>query len=73
MLAISERDSPCSALISPSSLGLVTVMAPSDWLTSMGCGDLQAEGALRALHRDLAAVDGDVDAAGHDDGHPSDS
>src|ERR1022692_3502051 len=36
MLAISERDSPCSALISPSSLGLVTVTAPSDWLTSMG-------------------------------------
>src|SRR5580698_7987985 len=36
MLAISERESPCSARISPSSLGLVTVMTPSCCLTSMG-------------------------------------
>src|SRR5215472_7762073 len=36
MLAISERDSPCSALISPSSLGLVTVITPESWLTSIG-------------------------------------
>ncbi len=36
MLAISERDRPCSALISPSSLGRVTLMAPSACETSMG-------------------------------------
>src|SRR6266571_7866482 len=36
MFAISERDSPCSALISPSSLGLVTAMTPSSLDTSMG-------------------------------------
>src|SRR5215472_19001939 len=36
MLAISERDKPCSALISPSSDGLVTLMTPSVWATSMG-------------------------------------
>src|SRR5580658_8440086 len=36
MLAISERDSPCSARISPSSLGRVTVMTPASWATSMG-------------------------------------
>src|ERR1700722_13337619 len=38
MLAISDRDRPCSARISPSSLGLVTVMVPSAWLTSIGAG-----------------------------------
>ena len=36
MLAISDRDRPCSALISPSSLGLVTVICPSACDTSMG-------------------------------------
>src|SRR5690349_19537140 len=36
MLAISERDSPCSALISPSSFGRVTLMAPSACETSIG-------------------------------------
>src|ERR1700722_13530969 len=38
MLAISDRDSPCSARTSPSSLGLVTLMTPSSSLTSMGAG-----------------------------------
>src|SRR5689334_11708806 len=37
MFAISDRDSPCSARISPSSLGRVTVRVPSACLTSMGC------------------------------------
>src|SRR5215472_6143910 len=36
MLAISERDRPCSARISPSSLGLVTVITPSACWTSIG-------------------------------------
>src|SRR5215475_15090047 len=36
MLAISERDKPCSARISPSSLGRVTVMTPSAFETSIG-------------------------------------
>src|SRR6516225_2463465 len=36
MLAISDRDRPCSARISPSSLGLVTVMTPSCCWTSIG-------------------------------------
>src|SRR5580704_12808629 len=36
MLAISDRDRPCRARISPSSLGLVTVMVPSAWATSIG-------------------------------------
>src|SRR6185437_9067621 len=34
---------------------------------------LEAQGALRALDRDIAAADGDIDTAGHGDGHPSDS
>src|SRR5712692_6341147 len=38
MLAISERESPCRARISPSSLGLVTVRTPSSLVTSMGGG-----------------------------------
>src|SRR5580692_9022179 len=38
-----------------------------------GRRDLQAEGALGPLHGDLAAVDGDIHAAGHRDGHASDS
>src|SRR5215469_6541432 len=36
MLAISVRDSPCSARTLPSSLGLVTVSTPSFWAISMG-------------------------------------
>src|SRR5258708_20860462 len=36
MLAISERDRPCRALISPSSEGLVTVITPSSCRTSIG-------------------------------------
>src|ERR1700689_5811419 len=36
MLAISDRDRPCSALISPSSLGLAPVIGPSAWAPSMG-------------------------------------
>src|ERR1022692_1260655 len=36
MLAISDRDRPCRARISPSSLGLVTVMDPSACATSIG-------------------------------------
>src|SRR5215831_5602721 len=36
MFAISERESPCSALISPSSDGLVTVITPPSWTTSIG-------------------------------------
>src|SRR5215475_12773007 len=36
MLAINDLDSPCSALISPSSDGLVTVITPSSCLTSIG-------------------------------------
>src|SRR5579875_3266846 len=36
MLAMSDRDSPCSARISPSSLGRVTVITPSEWETSIG-------------------------------------
>src|SRR5712692_3161377 len=36
MLAISERESPCSALISPSSDGLVTVITPPSCATSIG-------------------------------------
>src|SRR5215472_848842 len=36
MLAISERDSPCRARISPSSLGRVTVMTPSFCWISIG-------------------------------------
>src|ERR1022692_884530 len=36
MLAISDRDRPCRARISPSSLGLVTVIDPSAWVTSIG-------------------------------------
>jgi len=36
MFAISERDRPCSARTSPSSDGLVTVIAPALWLTSIG-------------------------------------
>src|SRR5215472_9838241 len=36
MLATSDRDRPCSARTLPSSLGLVTVMTPSFWDTSMG-------------------------------------
>jgi hypothetical protein len=64
MLAISDRDRPCRARISPSSLGLVNLYR---------LGDLKAEAALRALHDDLAAADGDVDAAGNGDGHASDS
>src|SRR5215475_11107935 len=36
MLAIRDRDSPCSARISPSSLGLVTVITPSACWTSIG-------------------------------------
>src|ERR1700758_2126732 len=36
MLAISVRDSPCSARTGPSSFGLVTLMTPSSRTTSMG-------------------------------------
>src|SRR5215468_998516 len=36
MLATSDLDRPCSARTLPSSLGLVTVMTPSLWDTSMG-------------------------------------
>src|SRR5580704_14293001 len=36
MLAMSDRERPCSARISPSSLGLVTVMMPSACFTSIG-------------------------------------
>src|SRR5215510_13342257 len=36
MLATSVRDRPCSARTLPSSFGLVTVMTPSPWETSMG-------------------------------------
>src|SRR5215469_5426946 len=36
MLAISDLDRPCSALTSPSSDGLVTVITPSACLTSIG-------------------------------------
>src|SRR5215467_9473418 len=36
MLATRERDRPCSARTLPSSLGLVTVMTPSERLTSIG-------------------------------------
>src|SRR5690349_5903670 len=36
MFAISDLDSPCSALISPSSEGRVTVITPSSCLTSIG-------------------------------------
>src|ERR1022692_3491922 len=36
MLAISDRDRPCRARISPSSLGLVTVIDPSACVTSIG-------------------------------------
>src|SRR5580700_313366 len=38
MLAISDRDRPCSARISPSSLGRVTVIVPSVCATSIGAG-----------------------------------
>src|SRR5215469_6586426 len=36
MLAIRDRDNPCSTRISPSSLGLVTVITPSFCWTSIG-------------------------------------
>src|SRR5215472_15723331 len=36
MLAISDRERPCKARISPSSFGLVTVMTPSSCWTSIG-------------------------------------
>src|ERR1700683_2826795 len=36
MLAISVRDSPCSARTEPSSFGLVTLITPSSRTTSMG-------------------------------------
>src|SRR5215813_8114990 len=36
MLAISVRDSPCSARTGPSSFGLLTLMTPSSRTTSMG-------------------------------------
>src|SRR5438034_5665564 len=36
MLATSDRDRPCNARTLPSSLGLVTLMTPSLWDTSMG-------------------------------------
>src|ERR1700722_13324150 len=36
MLAMSERDRPCRARISPSSFGRVTVSTPSDCDTSIG-------------------------------------
>jgi hypothetical protein len=61
MLAISDRDRPCSARISPSSLDLD------------GRGHLEVQLALRALHVNLAAIDGDIDAARDYDRHPSDS
>src|ERR1700748_2900401 len=44
MLAISVRDSPCSARTGPSSFGLVTLISPSSRSTSMG----SATGACRA-------------------------
>src|SRR6266700_4716100 len=54
MLAISERERPCSARISPSSLGLVTVMAPSTLATSMGgetCSDRTPLGPFTVTSR----------------------
>ncbi len=38
-----------------------------------GLGDGVREGALGALHRDVLAVEGDLDAARHGDGQASDS
>ena len=73
MLAISERDRPCSALISPSSLGLVTVMVPSAWLTSMGSATSRLRvpfGPRTVTSRPLMVTSTPL---GHDDGHPSDS
>ena len=56
MLAISDLDSPCSALISPSSDGLVTVILPSSWETSIGtatCIDKVPFGPLTVTSRPL--------------------
>src|ERR1019366_9573894 len=58
---------------------LALVAWPGDFNGAVGLADLdgrrnlEPEAALRALHGDLAAIDGDVDAAGYDDGHASDS
>ena len=73
MLAISDRDSPCSALISPSSEGLVTVITPASCLTSIGSATARLRVPFGPFTGDVAAADGHVHAGGHDDGHPSDS
>src|SRR5215467_2940959 len=49
MLAISDRDSPCSARISPSSLGLVTVITPSACWTSIGADTSRLSSPLGPL------------------------
>src|SRR5215470_9806028 len=49
MLAISDRDSPCSARISPSSLGRVTVMTPSACWTSIGADTSRLSSPLGPL------------------------
>src|SRR5215472_17863271 len=49
MLAISDRDNPCSARISPSSLGLVTVTTPSACWTSIGADTSRLSSPLGPL------------------------